>query len=63
MSKHSTRVPIGGYAWRKARNLLTISDHVRRYRAVRVSRGPYSVPLPGDLISSQFVLRNREVAP
>ena len=50
MSKHSTHVPIGGYAWRKARELLTISDHVRRYRAIRVPRGPYPVPLPSDLL-------------
>lgn len=48
--KYSTPPPIGGYAWRKARGLLVLSDYVRRYRAIRVPRGPYPVPLPGDLI-------------
>lgn len=50
MSQYSAPPPIGGYAWRKSRNLLVLSDHIRRYRAVRVPRGPYRVPLPGDLI-------------
>ena len=50
MSQYSAPPPIGGYAWRKARNLLGIRDHIRLYRAIRVPRGPYWVPLPGDLI-------------
>jgi hypothetical protein len=51
MPKGSTcRYPLRGYAWRKARGLLTISDHIRAYRAIRAPRGDYAVPLPGDLI-------------
>lgn len=41
---------VGGYAWRKAKGLLTIGDKVRRYQAISYPRGPYLAPLPGDLI-------------
>lgn len=53
MSQYSAPQPIGGYAWRKARNLLGIRDHIRLYRAVRVPRGPYRVPLPGDYLEAR----------
>jgi hypothetical protein len=39
------------YKWRKARGLLTISDHIRVYRAIRAPRGNYAVPMPDDLIA------------
>jgi hypothetical protein len=43
----------GRYAWRRDRGLLTASDLVRRYLAMRNPRGPYRVPLPGDLIGRE----------
>jgi hypothetical protein len=42
--------PIGGYRWRRARGLATVSDHVRLYRARRWPRGDYGVPMPEDLL-------------
>jgi len=39
------RFPPTGYAWRKSRGLLTISDHGWRYACVRWPCGPYAVPM------------------
>ncbi|MBK1723381.1 hypothetical protein [Thiocystis violacea] len=50
--KTSTNGPRTGYAWRKARGLLTIGDHTRRYQATRHPRGPYRCPMPEDRIIS-----------
>lgn len=50
IASHAARSGIGGYAWLRARGLLTISDHVRLYRAIRTPRGAYRCPLPEDLI-------------
>jgi hypothetical protein len=44
------RVPIGSYAWRRARGLETWRDLSRRWRAVRFVRPGAMVPLPEDLI-------------
>ena len=54
MSNHSTVIkfpnPPGSYAWRYSRGLLVISDHVRRYAAIREPRGPYPAPLRNDFV-------------
>lgn len=43
--------PIGGFAWRRARGLLTIEDQARLYRARRFVRHPLQLaPLPEDLL-------------
>lgn len=48
MQKCSTAT--GGYAWRRDRGLLTLSDIVRAYAMKRRPRGPYWVPMPDDLL-------------
>jgi hypothetical protein len=40
----------GRFAWRRKRGLLTVSDHVLRYRAARFPAGAYRTPLPLDYI-------------
>ena len=47
MQKRSTKSP---YRWRRERYLLTISDRVRLYRALRAPRGNYRTPLPDDFL-------------
>lgn len=42
----------GSPAWRRACGLLTISDHVRQYGAVRHPRGNYPTPMQDDLIET-----------
>jgi len=61
--QYSAPPPIGGYQWRKARNLLGIRDRIRLYRAIRCPRGPYPVPLPGDLINFADVGKNGRARP
>lgn len=41
----------GSAAWRQARGLMLISDHVRIYSAQRAPRDRYSIPMPNDLVS------------
>lgn len=54
MSDNNSTVPAapesGGYQWRRDRGLLTISDMIRRYAAVRHPRGPYRVPMVDDYL-------------
>jgi len=46
----TTTIRPGSYAWRKQKDLLTISDHVFIYRSIRSPRGRYQTPLSEDLI-------------
>lgn len=48
----SSRPVSGSLNWRRACGLITISDHVREYAAVRRPRGNYSTPMPDDLIET-----------
>ena len=45
----------GRYAWRRDRGLLSISDHVHRYRATRFVRKGARSPLPEDLLTRREV--------
>jgi len=50
--KHpSVNAAIGGYQWRKARDLLTIGDHVRRYRATHYHQT--RIPLPEERLTAR----------
>ena len=47
-----------GYAWRRARGLLTIRDHVRIYQARRYPRAILGrLPLPADLLPCWLEVR------
>jgi hypothetical protein len=51
LHEHSTLTrSFGRYPWRRKRGLLTVSDLVLRYRAVRSPAGSYRTPLPLDYI-------------
>ena len=49
-SKYVVTLPygVGSLAWRRDRNLLVISDHIRDYRAIRTPKGNYRTPMPND---------------
>lgn len=42
----------GTLQWRRARGLMTISDLVADYKAMRRPRGAYLMPMPDDLIDT-----------
>jgi len=46
------RVPVGGYAWRRARGLETWRDLARRWRVLRYTPPGCLCPLPESLIEA-----------
>ena len=41
---------IGRFSWRKAHELLTVTDRIFIYRAPRAPRGDYKTPMPEDIM-------------